>query len=742
MAIPKELLLLRQWVVADPKNKIPLSARTGKPVSCHESGDWVTAAELPKMSKDLVWGLVLTENDPYVCIDIDYKHFKQAPARYRQLMELSGSYVELSASGKGYHIWVKGKIPHAVKKDIEIYAKERYIIMTGCAYQDKPIIRAQKYLNRIFEKYTQPVESSYNYTLNKIVGEFEDDLVIKKAIGAANGEKFSNLYYCRNVHNNSEDDAALIEMLCFHTKSDEQAWRIFKSSELYRPKHDRRPDLFIRALSASRGRIAAQDKLADSIMGKMPESITKPTIGGNLIDFDTMPAQMIRAKLSKIEIDWPPGKFGDLAKEFYHRSYKPIKEVSICTALGILSGICGKAWNVNRLGLNGYYILIGRSGVGKDALFECSQSLLHQMRLNNLSFIHDFINEDDYVSPQALTKSLAGNQCFVNFSSEIGKRIQTMTQKNPPQHLRDYASLLTRLYTRSKRGAAIGNLVYSNNEGNTNIPKGAIAFSLVGETTPGTFYQNITDEVLEDGFLSRFLLIEYHGDSPDSNAVDIQPYPLSLMQHLNEMSKKAKELNMVNNPQDVTFTRMAEKEFQAFGLYCNGKIAGVECEKVRQKWVRAVEKAYKVAGLLAVMDDFDSPVVTGEMAVWSKELILKGIINFDAKDSNGMVGLATDNTREFTMTKLIEEMLRGGRKSKELGTLEQRLMGSHCITYRKLQQSLANYAEFKNYNANGGGSTRAIKDTIQLLVDKGTLWEVPTVNDIRQGYTGKLYKIM
>ncbi|QBQ80986.1 hypothetical protein HdK1rev_00083 [Escherichia phage vB_EcoS_HdK1] len=74
---------------------------------------------------------------------------------------------------------------------------------------------------------------------------------------------------------------------------------------------------------------------------------------------------------------WPPGFMGEVARNMYKASLLPIKDISILSALALFSGMCGKAWNtVTRSGLNNYFVLIARSGIGKEAFRSNIETIL------------------------------------------------------------------------------------------------------------------------------------------------------------------------------------------------------------------------------------------------------------------------------------------------------------------------------------------------------------------------------
>lgn len=72
---------------------------------------------------------------------------------------------------------------------------------------------------------------------------------------------------------------------------------------------------------------------------------------------------------------WPPGRAGRLAQFIHDSSYSPVREVAITATLGLLAGVCGRAYRTHTgKDLALYMILVARSGIGKDGIHEVFRS--------------------------------------------------------------------------------------------------------------------------------------------------------------------------------------------------------------------------------------------------------------------------------------------------------------------------------------------------------------------------------
>ena len=65
----------------------------------------------------------------------------------------------------------------------------------------------------------------------------------------------------------------------------------------------------------------------------------------------------------------PPGCVGYLADYVLKHAIRPVPEVAVVAALGIVAGIAGREWTTfTNSGLNLYVVLVARSAIGKEAM--------------------------------------------------------------------------------------------------------------------------------------------------------------------------------------------------------------------------------------------------------------------------------------------------------------------------------------------------------------------------------------
>ncbi len=272
--IPASLRRLPQWVCwkyiqrNGRDTKCPIRSDTGAMADATDPATWSTweaALEKFQSSPDLAGvGFVFSPDDNFCGVDLDDcldPATGQAKPWAKQLMEQMGSYAEVSPSGNGIKIFIRGSKPgKRCRKpyhdgEVEIYDQGRFFTVTGMPYNGSPLdVHAS--------------QDALNAAYRDIFGEGESDSPENKSPTRANtakpsnksltdpeilelassprrkndgGQKFAALWAGRwNDYFNSasEADSSVVFTLAYFTKDPDQIDRMFRTSGLMRPKWD------------------------------------------------------------------------------------------------------------------------------------------------------------------------------------------------------------------------------------------------------------------------------------------------------------------------------------------------------------------------------------------------------------------------------------------------------------------------------------------------------------------------
>ncbi len=811
--IPAEMRELPQWVLAGA-DKVPLAPDSkGKlrAVSSTRPGEWTTyegALAAARAHASLVTthttsggqlvtqtglnvGFVLHAGDPYSCVDLDVKDAVTHPNnpelwsttedfdRYQSIINAMDSYTELSRSGKGVHIWVRGDIGRGYHRGgVEVYSRERYIIMTGNVLGDHPIQdRSEMLVNTVAQMrklHPDPV------SLVELEPETDDWYIFEVAATAANSDKFWKLWGGRwedDFTSQSEADLALMSMFTFYSDSNSQCRSLFRASALGKREKATKNDKYLNfTLNLIRTRQAAEQSavtdgilqaaafleqqrapgLAEAVMeaqGGAPaaevhrevQQLAEPGQGdppqpppppaSSLAQLAPVPERV--ANEGKAGLAWPPGFVGTLARFIYANSYLPVKEVSIVGALGMMSGLCGKAWHIPQSGLNLYVILVARSAVGKEAMHTALGTLVTHCTAK-FPFFGNFIDFTEYVSGPALVKACLQNPSFCNVSGEWGRRLKRLASEDgregPLQTLR---TQMTNLYQKSGPQSIAGGLGYSNAEGSVASVAG-VAYSMIGESTPGTFYEALTESMMEDGFLSRFLIVGYDGDRPNKNPSMMEIPDDALVTALANIAEQAYTQINRGSSQQLGRTEEAAAVIAEFDAEAHKRITATDDESRRQMWNRATLKALRVAALLAVGDHYLSPCITAEHMQWAIALIRQDIAVMSKRLEAGDVG-SGDRARERKLVTIMRDYIQAAKIPKSY-QVPEKMHKDGLIPRKYLQVRTGQTAAFYNHKM---GANRALEEAINACVSNGWLMECKGTAVVDgYGHHGKTYRVL
>ena len=140
---PEEIRRRHQWLVwkLEKRNgeltKVPYIAGGVGRASSTDSETWRTFEEAVQALQTGRYngvGFVFSSGDPYAGVDLDKCRDPltgELEEWAEKIIRNFGGYAEVSQSGTGVHIIVRGKAPNKKRGKVEAYSSERYFVMTG-----------------------------------------------------------------------------------------------------------------------------------------------------------------------------------------------------------------------------------------------------------------------------------------------------------------------------------------------------------------------------------------------------------------------------------------------------------------------------------------------------------------------------------------------------------------------------------------------------------------------------------
>lgn len=739
LLVPSEMKPYLNWVCWGPggnkQNKAPYSPVTGDLASVIDPLTWTSYDEACTYMRKYSFagiGFMLSVHDPFAIIDLDNPQgdpniVAQQEAIFRNFY----SYSEISPNGQGLHIVVKGQIPRGRRRNkIEVYSQKRFMTMTGDVYRNIDIMSCQEELIKLYKSLGGTEEEAQ--ILDERIFEVDDDeTVYETAAKASNGEKFVDLwegrwhqYYPHSVDPTdpdkgaSEADFGLIDILAYYSDCKRQITRMFLDSHLGKRKKAKRDDYITYMLDE-----CFDNKLPQVDLSYFQREMTEKLAEVNLEMENpkvTLKKEKKAAKLKKPSVyEFPPGLVGEIAKFIYSQAPRPVKEIALAGALGLMSGIVGKAYNVSNTGLNQYYLLLAETGRGKEAMALGIGSIMNEVKKFNSKF-DDYLGPGEIASPQALIRYMDdGCKSFVSVLGEFGLVLKQMTMPSASPNLVGLRRLLLDLYNKSGEGQSVRPSVYSDRAKNTKSII-APAISILGESTPSKFYEVLDETMIAEGWLPRWLCIEYRGKRvpQNYNAKNAKP-SYELIQRVSSLCANCLTLNSQDGVIDIGFTPEGNKVQAQYNEFCDDQINNTVTPIRAELWNRAHLKAMKLAALVAVGINPIEPVICENSMNWAIHIINKDCINIMQRFDAGEIGGSADENLQIMkilefMTKFVGtpwgKLSYSARGIQNCGLYHEQ----NIIPYAYLQKKCVGLKLFKEDRL---GATNAIKKVIKTLIE-------------------------
>ena len=244
--------------------KPPYNPQTGRLASCADPATWASFEEaLAACQGGDFDGIGFQLGPPFVGIDLDHCRDPETGvirAEAMAIIDELDSYTEVSPSGEGVHILVKGELSAGRRRTtgVELYDRDRYFTVTGNHVAGTPLTIEPRNAElaalhaRLFGGQTTPpapgaVEPRPARPTASPLGEhasasMTDEELIARMLSSGNGQEVGRLWagdWQDKYQSQSEGDLALCSNLAFWTDRDvERMDRLFRQSGLFRPKWD------------------------------------------------------------------------------------------------------------------------------------------------------------------------------------------------------------------------------------------------------------------------------------------------------------------------------------------------------------------------------------------------------------------------------------------------------------------------------------------------------------------------
>lgn len=730
------------------RDKAPRNVKNGKRISVTSDEGWVTFEEAVNSGYPAI-GFRLTSADPYTVLDLDKSANQKENDLARQIYSSFDTYTELSKSGQGLHLILRGPSEQGRRKgNVEIYSQDRYIICTGNSVRNSPISDGGKLLKNLRDSllpYDNPVSIPI---IESEEAKETDDALIRRMFSAANGDQIRMLFTTKPGPKDdwSTFDAKLAQHICFYTRNHAQALRLFRKSALYRgdgskagyERADKYEQDYLLRLTFSRAWFL-EDERRNTELRMREEEIARlqsNAISRNRGPEKGRPDEQVNTteQLSMENFDkylaskklpvmsMPPGLLGEITKFVMQASHRPLREAGIAAALTMLGGISGRHFNIHGTGLGLYIVLLAGTGRGKESA-NSGISILMEAVKKVIPAADMFQGPSSFSSGQAIYRVLGDKgggdsipSVFVVLS-EFGHTLRVITAPDANAADQKIRQALLDMFSKNSWNCVLREGAYAdkaNNTGSVTSPN----LCLLGDTTPDAFFNAAKLSQIKEGFLPRFMLIEHYGPRQhQSTQINRVPHG-DLVTRLVTLITQVLALRDSNTHIEVGYrSEEVEMFLDDFDRYCTDKIN--EGQDDVELWNRAGLKAYRIAGLMAVAENYFEPRVSEENARMAVEYVLRDMLSYSIRFKTGAFG-GGDEERENELLNCVYNYFEGNVNFDDMG-IDESYTSYSLMPKRYIYEKLANQPLFNNTNR---PPRQEIDNSLAYLVKQGYLYEM------------------
>jgi len=344
------------------------------------------------------------------------------------------------------------------------------------------------------------------------------------------------------------------------------------------------------------------------------------------------------------DLDAPGGMLSKLARFIFDTSPSPIAEFSIMSAVVLHAALYGRKYvTPDGLGLNIYVVLVAGSGFGKDRPLKAMKQIATSINRGWL------VGPNDVASDSAIEYVLRHQPCLILPLDEFGMVLSASGKMADPFARARRKSLLE-LYSAST-GEWVAKVRASDAGKNNKPPKPPILYptlSVLGATTPSTFYNGLEGDAFSSGFMARLLVISVEklpvlqgidgvAEVPDALIADLEKV-LAAVPSGGVLADSLKR-DSTMKPRFVTarWADVAVKD-RLMQIRRWARDIGIADERRGQIVNRAGDHTSKLATIRAISRDSSNPLVNVEDIEWAFSIVLDSIATVEDGANRFMSG--------------------------------------------------------------------------------------------------------
>lgn len=588
----------------------------------------------------------------------------------------------------------------------------------------------------------------------------EDDATIfETAKNAENGDKFLAIWACQwqdlGYPSQSECDFALYDILAWYTKNAEQIRRMFMQSACgARPKalrDDYHNYMLLRAFDRDVApidfegfAIAAQIAL-DKHKAKEDAKASGDAIGQQPTGAPNAPASVMPDeggakagapnpfKRNYKPYTLPPGLVGDIARFIYETAPRPVEEIALASAIGLMAGICGRAYNVSSTGLNLYLLVLAETGHGKEVVASGIDALFASVEAV-CPTVHDFRGPGAIASGTAIINALSKHQSMVSVIGEFGWRFKAMASDKASTADMNLMGVMLDLYAKSGSRQKLAPSVWADKVKNLEaIP--SPAFSLICESVPSVFYGVVKARVIQAGLLPRFIIIDSRKPRQYLNAANVGNLPSNKLQgELSSLAIYSHKCAVDKRTVNVFIDPQAQARLTELDRFTTDAINTSNADITRHLWNRVHLNTMRLAALIAVGVNFTVPTITLEIFEWAADLVIHSTYSLLDRFEAGEIG--EDDDSEHSHIKIIEAAIREYllMDFKDIGKgykVTREMFDGKVIPYSYLLPVVGYKIKGDTFQTRG---TEGLRRALETMVNVGTIIALQKNKEMREKY--------